>query len=384
MAHTSHTGTIVGSATLTRIDKKNDSSGAKMEISMGHGEITWIPKANLTMAFKYNHKDKNATTPAAVTVVDRTNSANTYTYASRPAVSSTTDTAAALLRYRPFRRFTLKSAYTRQSKKLGDKSPERWFLPRETIKDTMEVGFAWRTPRHIKATGRLIYTTARHLAEKPIMNFEPEESTQGILSVTWLPSPWITALLNCNISRDSSDDLRIMERSYVNVENVHHAETLNQRFLASVTMQMTEKLTLTESYAYIATDNDRDLAYDAFLPAKPFVDHGYSSKIKAHNVALNLTYLPTAKLTLNALFDYTAANGMYYPTTPAALTPVSIGIFSNTATEEITLGLDGRYKLSNGWSADVDLRLINWDDDSFDSPNNGRYFATTIKAIKQW
>ncbi|MBW2645412.1 MAG: hypothetical protein JRE23_04375, partial [Deltaproteobacteria bacterium] len=72
------TGRIVATGTLSHTKRENNDSGAEAELLVGHGELVWMPKANLTFMAKYRYQGTDVDNPDSTTIVDRLNPATTY------------------------------------------------------------------------------------------------------------------------------------------------------------------------------------------------------------------------------------------------------------------------------------------------------------------
>ena len=74
--HTSYTGRIVASATLSRIDRENTDSNATADYFTGSGEVTWMPVQKWTAFLKYRYRDRDVDNPDKVTITDISNPLN--------------------------------------------------------------------------------------------------------------------------------------------------------------------------------------------------------------------------------------------------------------------------------------------------------------------
>lgn len=382
--HTSHTGRVFASATFSEMKKSNETSGAEAKSSFGYGEISWLPVAYLSLGAKFRHQKNETSAPATVAGVDRTGASIDYVV--NPGVESQTDTAIFSARYSLIPKTSTNLQYTQKVRDVENDSALFWSQPRRNTKDIYEFGFTnWAVPR-LRATVKLAHIRNRNgygtgpITYEPV-SIDPERTNQGTLGLTLLVTPRVTAFVNGFFSKEESN-----ENQLVGVQSGAKAEALNQQHTVSMNFAVSEKISISPSYTFMSWEQKRDLVWDA-NGTKVF-DPEYTNKQKAQVFALALNAMPTKRLNINAAVDYTIAKGQYDPSSPIQLGAVlynaaEAAAFSQTNTEELNLRLDTEYDLGRGWGLGLDLRYVDWKDDSTDNPSDGIFYGGLFKVSKK-
>ncbi|MEN8134970.1 MAG: hypothetical protein ABFS18_05470 [Thermodesulfobacteriota bacterium] len=373
--HTSHSGRVFASVTLSELNKENEYSGAEAKNTLSNGEVFWLPASYLAFTTKFRHQVNKASAPATVTATNWLGGPTTYLI--NPGVESETDTASLGMRFSLIPKTNLNLKYTKKIKKVEDQSSLAWSSPPKTTKDEYELSLSnWVIPK-VRATAKVNHIrVATELATTSINN-EPDQTNQFNLGVTWLLTPKIVAYGNSYVAREETESNQIS--GVIGAANV--AEALRQQHLLSVSFMVNDKLTLSPTYTYIADEQGRDMIWDGV------VDSNYTNKQEAHNYALQMMYLPSKEVNLNCSIDYTTTDGSYDPTSPfsgtsGTIDTAEIAQFSQSTTEEINLRLDADYDIGRGWGVGLDLRYTDWQDDSFDNPSEGEFVSGLLKITK--
>ncbi|MCK4838734.1 MAG: hypothetical protein KAS94_08000, partial [Desulfobulbaceae bacterium] len=373
--HTSHSGRIFASVTLSEINKENDYSGAEAKNTLSYGEFFWLPASYLAFTTKLRHQKNEASAPATVTGTNWLG--GTTTYIVTPGVESTTDTATLGLRFSLIPKTNLNFKYTKKITEVEEQSSLDWSTPPKTTKDEYELAISnWVIPK-VRATAKLNHIRVASELDTTSINNEPDQTNQFNLGVTWSVSPKIVAYGSAFVARDDTESNQMSGA----ITNANTAEALRQQHLISFAFLVNDKLTLSPSYTYIADEQGRDIVWDGM------VDSNYTNKQQAHSYALNLMFLPTKKANINCSIDYTTTDGSYDPTSPftgtsGTIDTFEIAQFSLSSTEEINIRLDADYDIGRGWGLGLDLRFTDWQDDSFDNPSEGEFLGGLLKISK--
>jgi hypothetical protein len=373
--HTSHSGRIFASATLSEIKRENEYSGAEAKNTLSYGEIFWLPASYLALTTKFRHQENEATAPATVTGTNWQGDTTTYIVA--PGVESETDTAILSMRFSLIPKTNLNLKYTKQVKKVEGQSSIDWSSPPKTTKDEYELALTnWVIPT-VRATGKVVLTRISTELAANSINIEPDQTDQFSLALTWSISPKIVAYGSAYAAWEEAENNRLSG----GITDANESEALRQLHLVSLSFMVTNKLTLSPTYTYISDEQARDIVWDGA------VDSNYTNEQKAHNYALNMMYLPTDKMSINCSVDYTTTDGTYEPTSPftgtnATINTAEIAQFSQSSTEEINVRFDADYDLGSGWGIGLDLRYTDWQDDSFDNPSDGEFMGGLLKISK--
>lgn len=374
--HTNYTSRLIGTATISTINRENNFSGAKAEYFVGHAELLWMPKTKLTFITKYKRQETNVDNPDSITDPSYTSSS----LAVKPSISSIIDQITETIRYKPFRGFTLKGEYTHKEK--DRKNADEWSLPTLTTYDIYTLSTYSKISKHTKLTVKYIYQNINQkedtIISDDISDIEPEHSNQGIVSLSWTPLHWLSAFLRYDKTEDTTHNLQILDTSDGN----HFRESLEDSLCGSITFCLREDISLTPTYTYMHTKINQDLVYSG--TSYEIVDEAVENTDKAHNYALNLSYRPKDNLSLSATIDYTKSYGMFYSTDATATESVSIASFSEVEVEELTYSLEGTYEFKNGWGLGLEYSYTDLEDDSYDGSESGDYHSTLMMLSKKW
>ncbi len=371
--HTSYTGALVASATFSKIGKDNKDSGAKADYFIGAGEISWVESPRLSFFLKYRHKESDIDNPDVVSITDRTNPLNTYTYAVEPAISSVTDNVSGIVRYRPLSGVTLRADYIYENIRR-DVSPD-WDVPQNTQRNSASISADIRLIRGLDFKAKY---THKYITN-PAYNTEPDHSDEGRVSLTWIPLPRLNATVSYSIISEKRDDLL-----FTDTADARNREVNRNRLMGSVTYLLLRDLSVTVSYAYMHDRTRQDIVYQD--PAgTPQVDPFVPSTDMVHNYVLNLNYVPKNNITLNTGVSYTVSNGEFSVSDPNLLEPVSIDSFSRLKTREIIYYLSGEYRFKGGWAAGFQYRYSNSDDIlAYDDLTDGKTHIVLLTLSKRW
>ena len=373
--HTSYTGSLVASATFSKIDRENSDSGANADYFIGAGEISWIESPRLAFFLKYRHRESDIDNPDTVTITDRTNPLNSYTYAVEPSISSVTDSVSAIIRYRLTTGVTVKGEYSYEN--IRRSVSLEWDLPEHTEKNVASLSADLRVIKGVYV--RAGYTHKFYY--DPAYNTEPDRSDEGKVSVSVSPHPRVTALVSFAIANERRDDLH-----FTDTLAARDREVNRDRLLGSLTYLLMNDLSVTASYAYAHNKTRQDIVYDD-ITGVPRTDPLVPNTDLMHNYALDINYLPKNNITLGGGVSYTIGRGAFYPTDVNLLLPVSIASFAELKTRELLCSFSGEYRFKGGFGLGVEYRYSDFDD-VLDNPNDdvvdGKAHIVLLTLSKRW
>jgi hypothetical protein len=373
--HTSHTGKIVAAATLQRTNHKNEDSGAKSEYIIGAGGVTLMPMPRLTFFLKYRHKKIDNDNPSTVTLTDRMDPTNSYTYSVRPSISSTTNRASVSARYRPLSGLTLKSGY--HYMEIDRKDAAEWGVPKSSQRHTAQISARARIANSLQAKAEYI----RREFDDPAYNTDPDSSNEARISLTWLPTPRLSTLLSYDMTRESRDDLH-----FADTEEPDDRDVRKEFVMGSMTYQILQNLSVTSSYAYINYRVEQDIEYHD-SGGVSHTDEDVTSKNKAHSYALDIHYVPHERIALSTGINHTIGRSSFSPNAAALLEPEPVSIYSKMRTEETEYNASCDLKLGNNYSSSISYRYAKLDDDIenlYDDIEDGDYHSILITLSKSW
>jgi predicted porin len=382
--HSSYTGQWVASASFLQNERENNYSGAKSDVLIGAGSLTWNPMTSLLFALRYTHRDLDNENPESVSITNLADSATTLSYSVKPPVSSNTDTLSLTGRYRPQKGITFRAKYDYQ--KIDRTAAGIWDLPDSTTRN----GISLIADTRLHSTIMLNLKYAYKNVADPAYNTEPEHSNAGHIALTWLPHPSVNLLFSYDLDRQERANLNFAGAGDLtgdltgDVPWYREADLDSARILG--TFQISPKLTLTGTYSYLQYKVVQDLVYDN-LGGDPQVDNDVPMDQKAHVFTVGAYYNLTDALYLLGEFTYTRSEGGFYPSNDDLLEPVSIASFSEMEQDYLLLHLGGQYKFSDSLSMDLDYRYGRLEDrldNIFDDIDDGKAHIAILSATKKW
>ncbi len=373
--HTSLTGKLVASTTLSMQENNNTTSGVKADIFNGSGSIRWMPITKLLFSLQYTHRDLDADNPDTATITDISDPSHTYTFDVKPPVSATIDTIYLTGVYRLIPGTTLRSSYSYREAERANAG--LWNLQDSTRKNSMFLSAHTRALKNVEMNAQYVYS---HV-ENPSYNTEPDHSHQGLASISWLPSPGINLFVSYSITEEERDDLRFSE-----TEMAEERDVRLDNVLGSGTVQIMNNLSLTTSYAYMRYKVRQDIVYHT-LTGVPLTDTGVPLEEVARVYSAALHYVPKDNIRLLARISHTRSSGEFRPHSEALVSPVSIASFSRHNVHEIVYHLSGDYEIRDGFSCGLDFTYKDFDDILDNIHNNeedGDAHIILLKISKRW
>ncbi len=352
--HTNYTGKLVGTATLSKKENKNEASGAEADYFVGAAGLTWMPVTKLSVFLNYRRIARDLDNPDAVIIRDRTIPAITYGNSSvRDSISADIDTYSGTVRYRPFTRLTLKAAY--RFEEVTREDTEAWeLIPDSTTRRALTLSGDARPAKGLKA--KIEYTHKE--VDDPATNVEANRLNKAKFSLTWAPMPSIQTLLGYTFSREERND-----PVFADTEAADDRDVRWDSVLASGTFLFSEHLALTTSYAYLRHKIEQEIAYtEPAFPFSPQSDAGVPYESEAHNYGVNLHYSPSDWLQFNTGVSHTTSKTDFEPNSPDLLSPISIASLSGVKIKETLYSLSGDYALRKGLRVSVDYEYTDFND----------------------
>lgn len=372
--HTSYTGGFVASATVSKLDRENRDSGARADYFIGAGEITWVAVPNLTFFLKYRHRDAEIDNPDFITITNR-QGLNPVTYSKndpyqsiKNSISSDTDTVTGIVRYRPVSGVVLRGEVIHDVVSRTDAA--EWGVADKTTKNVASLSADIKIMKGLNVKARYTHKDIEH----PAYNIEPDHADEIRTSVSWMPTPKLSALLSYGIAKEKRDQMEIIGSTAEN------REVLRDRFFGSLTYLLVNDLSLTTSYSYMHNRTEQDIAVGTTT------DHMVPNKIFAHFYGADLNYTPKSNLTIGAGMNYTLSSGKFYPSAAVLLNP-SIADYSELKTRETVYHVTGEYRFKHGFSVGVQYKYSELDDvidNIYDDVKDGRAHVVFLTVSKRW
>ncbi|MBS1111712.1 MAG: putative outer rane channel [Nitrospirae bacterium] len=373
--HTSYTGRLVASATLSNINRENTDSEAKADYMTGSGEVTWMPVDKMTFFFNYRYRDRDVDNPESVAITDVSDPLNKYTYSVRPSISSVSNTFAGTARYRALKDLTLKAKFSYDDIRRRD--ADEWDLPERTTTRTASASADLKIKKNLKLKAGYTHKAIN----SPATNIEPDSSDAGEVSVSWMPVQKINTFLGYCIKDGERDELH-----YLDTEAADKRRVNQKRILGSITFLPLKDFSLTASYFYLNDKTQQDIEYHdtaGIANIDPYVPYRNIS----HNYSIYAMYIPVERVTLNAGVNHTRSRGGFHIEDINLTQPVAIDSFSELKTKVTVYSMSGEYMYRENSS--VRLEYIHGDledilDNPYDDIEDGRAHMVLLTFLKKW
>ena len=379
--HTSYTGGIVASATFSKIDRENRDIGATADYFLGAGEITWVASPKAAFFVKYRHRETAIENPDRVSVTDRSNPSNTFSYQVKPSISSINDIINVTARYRLVPGLTLKADYSYED--MQRKDSDAWRVPETTLKNTVSVSADLRLIQKLALKAK--YT--RRDINGPAYNTEPDHSDEGRVSLAWTPFSRVSTLLSYVTAVEKRDVIDFFdEDSGIMTKSPSGRRVNKDRLLGSITYVVLKDLSATASYSYVRNKIRQDISYDD-AALNTLFDSGVPYEEVSNTYAFDINYIPKNRFSLSCGVSHTVSEGEFHPSAADLLQPVSIASFSQLRIKETVYTATGEYRFRNGFAAGVQYRHTNFDDaldNPFDDLTDSKAHIVLLTLTKKW
>lgn len=341
--HTSYTGRLVASTTLSKIERENTDSKAKADYLIASGEVVWMPMPKLTFFLKYRYRDRDLDNPGAVALPDvcspLNNAEGNYTCLIKPSLSSITDTLSGVVRYRPIKGLTLRAEYSYEA--IERENADKWGLPDSTKRNALSLSADMRILKQLNLKAKYIHKDI----EDPAYNTEPDRSDEARFSASWMPAARINTIVSYNIARERRDNTSFKDGD--TIVNAKDRDAKRQRLLGSITFLVSQNISVTTSYAYISNKVTQDILFGGALAPSALSDSSVPYKDKANSYSADLNYAPTNNISFDAGVNHTIMNGKFNPSNPDLTMPISIAGFSEFKAKETAYYVGGEYRFKN-------------------------------------
>lgn len=356
--HTSFTGRIVASASLTAREMKNDTSGAKADYVLGAASVAWMPVRSVFLVMRYSHKDLEAENPPTAVITD-TSGAVTYTRNANPLISYKKDDVKVTGRFRVSRNITVTGRY--EMERTERENAADWGLSSDaTTKNTYGLDAKGRIGRSL-----ILKAVYNHITvEDPAYNSEPDNMDKVSASASWSPTGSLHASVGYAVSKGERSSL-----VYNGVTNARDRETSAEQANAAVTFLLGEDVTLTGGYFFIRNFIKQDLVYGD-PSGTPLISPGVVQYDKSQGYTLDLSYVVNERLALSGGLSYTINKAALETNNQDFLQPISIASLSDFKTTETAFNVAGDLGISDASSVSVDYRYKKLNEE-LDNPNDG-------------
>ncbi|MEJ2324009.1 MAG: MtrB/PioB family outer membrane beta-barrel protein [Nitrospirota bacterium] len=373
--HTSYTGKITASFTVSSSDSDNRISGAQADYLAVAGDLRWMPLTKLTFFFKYRHRERDAEARSTLPVGYLGFPSYTAPVVSgvqiRPLISSRSDVYSATVRYRAIRNLDLRAGFKHRD---TDRSTAvDWQVSPSTTQNSVFVSAATRLAKRLKLDGKYEYTHE----DSPAYNTQPEDSHRGRVAITWSPLERLMAFLSYDLTRGESNDITIMDS--LGVGHAVDRDIDNDKVMGSLTYLFGEKLSLTGTYAYMRNKVKQG---EIFGETAPLTVDDVRYRNQAHTVSISSSYSPLERLRLGAGISHTRSKGDFSPD------PAGVASLSRLEVWETIYSASADYEISGGWDVAASYEFTDFDD-RVENPQNptfsdGQAHLLFVSLSKEW
>jgi hypothetical protein len=371
--HSSYTGGLVAAATLSSLHQKNNYSLTRSATWKGAFDLSWIPDPVVGLFFKYRHREVDLDTPDRVTLTGLNSALN---YSVREGISYDKDLFSLSTRYRALSKLSLFGTY--EFSHLNRREVAEWdVLPGQTSIHRLDFTAHARPLPKLKVKASYEYKNYN----QPAYNSTPDVSNKLRLKTTYTPAPWLNLYLEYILAVTSRDSLRYLNSSPVVLVETGERDGQRDQLLASLSTELTTKLSLTASWFYQRWEIEQDLAYGKRLDL-PYLDVGVPYTDESNSFSLSLQYLPRKDLTVSTDLTHTITEGTTGHNDLVGGAPYSLASFSTLKASETSFSLDVAKKLSREWELGLKSYLGIYND-RVSGLLDGKVFTTTF-SLKRY
>jgi len=376
--HTSFTGQLVASATLSNAGNTNNYSGAESEAWKAAVDLRWLPDPLIGVFLRYRHKTLDQQNPDTTTLFGQNNRLN---YRVRDLVSSHNDLASISARYRPLNAVTLIGNYEFEHRHRTDL--EDWeMLPENS--DVHRVNLTVHASPLDALKLKAIYDYENY--QDPSYNTEPDHLNKFRLNAVYTPAAWVTAYLDYSLAVTRRDDLHYTDDEFENRLGSGQRDGHTDRFLGSLSLLISPESTFTASWSYSKWDVDQDLAFTQWDEGgggefSLYYAFGNGYVDESNTISLSLYYQLRQDLSLTTDLSYTIAKGDFTPGNYIMEELSNPPSFSSVKTTETILTIDLAKQLLENWEVGIRFVADFFDDDFSEKSSDhqdGNLFITTF------
>jgi len=375
--HSTYNESLVASATFSAKERDNETSGASADIFQGAGTLQWTPLTRLSFFMKYSHIDVDADNASTASITDINGSKITYAGSIKSPISKRNDLISLTGRYNLRPGVILKAKYLNENIERDNASD--WGLQDSTRKNTYSLSADLRAIKRVNIKTEYIHKAV----DQPSYNIEPDNSDEGIATVSWIPAPGIYLLVNYNISKDTRDHLY-----FQGGDNARDRDSTLENLMGSGTFQLLNNLSITASYAFMRSKIRQDIVYgDIIFGTVVSVDNDVPYESTAQVYSASLNYMPINKLHIYALIAHSISDSEFSPSRKNLLQPVSIASFSREELAETTYRLTSDYKCMDSYLCGIDFQYNTVDDlidNIHDYSQDGHAYIILLTLKKTW
>lgn len=373
--HTTYTGKLVGSASISQKRYDNDSSGAESQYIVGATSFTWMPVTSTTFFLKYKYTRIDNDTPESTVITDYTG-ALSETYSVKPAINSSANDVSLVGRFRVSDSVVLRARFIYEQ--ILRDNAEEWGLENgETKTKTGWAAINIKPASSLTLHGDYIFSDMSGQA----YNTDFDVAHKVNAGADWAPTEWLSFALSYSGRGEDRDNL-----TYSDTEGAKDRRIYRENSMLSVNLAATERLHLTATYNQLYNSNRQDIVYyDASNVAT--VSPGVLYTDEANCYALDLSYTPHEKVSLGTGVSYTLAEGKLQTSNTELTLPVSIEDLTAIDYIETSVNAYSDFRLGRGLSMKLEYEFTKLNDtleSEYDSIDDGTSHLAMVYFKKKW
>lgn len=377
--HTSYTGKIVASATLSRYSRENEYSGAQADYFIGSTDITYMPLPKLTFFFKFRHRESDIDNPDSVRISDLTNPENSYIYSVRDSVSVKTDNLSGVVRYRAFKWLTVNAEVSHIYK--DRKNANSWGLPKTTVKDTASISVKAKIFKSVNIKSRYIHEEI----DETSYNISLDSRDKGIISISWNPLPAIFTYASYNVSTGRRDHVRYsIDESTVVLDG---GKITDNKVFGMIGVNVSERVSIQTGYSYMNNKSTQPLIYGSDSEPQFIIDDNVLYKEEMYTFSTTLNCRLKKNLDIEGGIVVTEGSSNFDASAHDAVEPVSISDFSELKVRQTEYLLSGLYSFKDELDIGLNYSYREYEnliDRAINPVRDGSAHIILLSITKRW
>ena len=363
--HTSYTGRLVASMSMSQTNRVNTDSDASAHYLYGSGEIFARPFDRMVIALKYKHVKSEPNNPDSLPVgylgiASYTSSVTDV----RDSLVTDKDTYTLDMRYAASPKTSFVAEY--KYKSTSRANSDDWELPANSIERTLTLTGRTRPVDPLKVEVKLV----GQKNSDPAYNSTPDALRQGSISASLKPASRMLSFIKYTRSHGHVDE------TIIGTNEAGSRLTDTDKAYASVTLWPVDSLSFTAGAAY----SRNSIKEDAYFGSTYEQGVHYRDAVYSYTAGVNV--IASEKLSLGALARLTRSRGGFASNT------ITYTSLSDISAEERDYTITANYDLSSDWDAGVEFKHVTYDNmiEDYENPEltDGTASRALVKLSKEF
>ncbi len=371
--HTSYTGQIVASYSVSGGVLRNEYSGVKRKTFHSSATFQYMPFHGIAMFLRMNYlKLKESNTDFTVL----RGLSNQITYDVRKSIDIEKKTLHFQTRIRPIKKLSLIPSYSIEFKKRTD--TDEWILSDgNTTRQSYELKILSKPLKALSIRAAYRHSHTRN----PLYNFLPEDRDRIKLYLSYLPMPLLQLTASYTFSHDKRGNVRYYDDLTETFYEGEDRKGTHHFFLITASSSPLTDLQVTASVGYYRIKETSTLAFKQFNGVtfiQPYMENSVPYKDRAIIYMLNIFKQINKRWDMAVDFSATYSKGSFRTSTDKLS---GIGDYSKINNRDSTIKFTSRYKFLKDTSIGLELLYESYSD-RINSDLNGRLYRGLIRLTK--